>query len=85
MSPEPERDPFNTAVAAELTRLVGDEDTGLARLARLTGIHRSSLRRYLSGERGIRISELRKIARALHANVGDIFAEAERSIEQGNE
>lgn len=76
------RDPFNTAVAAELTRLVEQAQTGIVRLSRLTGIPRGSLKRYLDGERDLRVAELRKIADALHANVADVLTEAERSIKE---
>lgn len=78
----PIRDPFNTAVAAELTRLVGEEQTGIVRLVRLTGIPRASLKRYLDGDRDIRVAELRKIASALNVSVADILTEADRSIEK---
>lgn len=76
-----ERDPFNTAVAAELTDLVEKAQTGIVRLSRLTGIPRGSLKRYLDGERDIKVAELRKIADALNAPLADILAKAERSIQ----
>lgn len=78
----PIRDPFNTAVAAELTRLVGEEQTGIVRLVRLTGIPRASLKRYLDGDRDIRVAELRKIASALNVPVSEILAKADRSFQE---
>lgn len=77
-----DRDPFNTAVAAELKRLVIDDETGMMRLARKTGIPRSTLNRYLDGQRDIRVAELRKIADALNVPVGDVLTQAARSLEQ---
>lgn len=76
-----ERDPFNTAVAAVLTRLAEDDNTGPTRLVKITGISRATIDRYLNGERDIKVAELRKIAAALHVDIAEILAEAERSIE----
>lgn len=77
---EIERDPYNTAVAEELTLLVGEAQTGIVRLSKLTGIPRGTLRRYLDGDRDIKVAELRKIADALRVELADILREAERRL-----
>ena len=80
MNAEKERDPYNTAVAAELSRLVDQTETGMMRLSRLTGIPRGTLHRYLNGTRDIRIAELRKIVTAVDGDIADVLREAERSL-----
>jgi DNA-binding Xre family transcriptional regulator len=80
VSPDPARDPYNTAVAAELKARLQDDITGIVRLSKLTGIPRATLGRYLNGERDIRVGVLRKIAAALNVEVGDILTEAERRL-----
>lgn len=74
---EIERDPYNTAVAEELSVQVDKAQTGIVRLSKLTGIPRGTLRRYLDGERDIKVAELRKIADALNVALADILREAE--------
>jgi transcriptional regulator with XRE-family HTH domain len=76
------RDPYNNAVAKVLNDAFEAQDFGEARLVRATGISRSTLRRYLSGERDIRVAELRKIAAALRLPVSKILSEAERSLKK---
>ena len=78
----PERDPYNTAVAEELSHLVKEQQTGIVRLVRLTGIPRATLGRYLTGERDIKVAELRKIADALNVGIDEILIQAEGRIEQ---
>jgi hypothetical protein len=78
----PERDPYNTAVAAELSHLVEVQQTGIVRLVRLTGIPRATLGRYLAGDRDIKVAELRKIAEALNVGIDVILSEADRRLEQ---
>jgi transcriptional regulator with XRE-family HTH domain len=80
VSPDPARDPFNTAVAAELKARVQQDVTGIVRLSKLTGIPRATLGRYLDGERDIRVAVLRKIADALNVEVSAILTEAERRL-----
>ena len=77
MNPDPERDPFNTAVAAVLNRLYVADGSQMTRILDEAGMKKNTLLRYLSGERDIRVVELRKIAAALNADVADIVAEAE--------
>lgn len=79
----PERDPYNTAVAEELTHLVEEQKTGIVRLVRLTGIPRATLGRYLAGERDIKVAELRKIADALNVGIDVILTEAEGRLKEG--
>jgi len=78
---EPARDPFNTAVAQILNDLFVAKDFGEARLVRATGIPRATVRRYLNGERPIRVAELRKIAAAFDEPLADILTKAQRLIE----
>lgn len=81
MKAQPERDPFNTAVAKVLSEYFEEKDFGEARLVRATGIPRATVRRYLSGERDIRVAELRKIADAFEVPLAVILAKAEGHIQ----
>ena len=81
MNDKTTRDPFNTAVAKILSDIFAAKDFGEARLVRATGIPRATIRRYLSGERDIRVAELRKIADAFEVPLAGILTQAEREIE----
>ncbi len=76
----PVTDTFNAAVAAVLNDIYVADGSQLTRVTREAGISKMSLGRYLSGERHIRVVDLRKIAAALNAEVGDILTEAERRL-----
>lgn len=78
MPPKP--DPFNTAVAAVLNDLYIADGSQLTRITKETGISKMSLGRYLSGERHIRVVDLRKIADALNVDVADVVSKAERNL-----
>jgi transcriptional regulator with XRE-family HTH domain len=79
---EKTRDPYNTAIAAVLKDSFDSQDYGEARLVRATGISRASLRRYLDGDRDIKIADLRKIAAALHMTMPKVVSEADRRLKQ---
>ena len=82
MNDEITRDPFNTAVANVLNELYKAKGSELAYLAQEVGTSRMSIRRYLNGERDIRVAELRKFADALGVPVAYILTKAEGRVEQ---
>lgn len=84
MNDEITRDPYNTAVAGALNAEFESQDFGEARMVRATGIPRATLRRYLNGERDIRVAELRKITAALRVPVSRILNEAERRLKEND-
>jgi len=84
VSAEPERDPFNTAVAVVLKDAV-DRQMGVVRAAKLTGIPRSHLTRYLDGDRDIPVARLRKIAHALNVDMSTVLVQAQGRVEEGGE
>ena len=81
MNDEIERDPYNSAVAEVLNELYEKDGSQLARLAEAVGASRMTIRRYLKGDRDIRVAELRKFADALGVPIEDVFTEADRRVE----
>lgn len=79
---ETTRDPYNTAVAAALDRIYVSKGSPLAQVAEAVGISRMTVRRYLNGERDIRVVELRGFADALGVTVAEILREADRGVKQ---
>lgn len=61
------RDPYNSAVAEVLNELYKKNGSELAHLAEAVGASRMTIKRYLKGERDIRVAELRKISDALES------------------
>jgi transcriptional regulator with XRE-family HTH domain len=80
VTPDPARDPFNTAVAAVLNDLYVADGSQMTRVTQQMGVSKNTLLRYLDGERDIRVAELRKLAAALNTEVRTILAEAERRL-----
>ena len=78
---DPGRDPFNTAVADVLKQTV-DRQMGIVRAAKLTGIPRSTLTRYLDGDRDIPVAKLRLIAHALNVDMSTVLVQAQGRIEE---
>ena len=81
---ELDRDPFNTAVAEVLKDAV-DRQMGVVRAAKLTGIPRSTLTRYLDGDRDIPVAKLRKIAHALNVDMSTVLVQAQGRVEQDDD
>jgi len=79
------RDPYNTAVAAALDRIYVSKGSPLAQVADAVGVSRMTIRRYLNGDRDIRVAELRAFAEALGVSIAEILREADRDVEQGGE
>ena len=75
-------DPFDEVVSEVTKEIFTEQDFGKARLVRATGISRSTIGRYLDGERGMRVVELRKIADALGTTPAKILVEAQRRFQK---
>jgi len=80
---ESERDPYNSAVAEVLNEIYISKGSQLAQLAEAVGVARMSVRRYLEGERPIKVVVLRKFAKALNVSIDEVLTEADRRLEQG--
>ena len=78
------RDPFNTAVAEVLKEAV-DRQMGVVRAAKLTGIPRSTLSRYLDGERDIPVAKLRLISHTLNLDMSTVLVQAQGRVEEDRE
>ena len=84
MNTELDRDPFNTAVADVLKDVV-DRQMGVVRASKLTGIPRSTLTRYLDGDRDIPVAKLRLISHALGMDMSTVLVEAQGRLEQDDD
>jgi len=78
---ELERDPYNTTVAEVINEIYEANGSPLAATITKSGVSKNTILRYLSGERDIRVGELRKIAAALNVTLAQVMAEADRRFE----
>lgn len=76
------RDPYNEAVAEVLREIYINQGSPLGQVSAVVGVSRMSIRRYLTGERDIKVVELRRFAEALSVSVTSVLVEADRRLEQ---
>ena len=64
-------DPYNSAVAAELKRLISA--TSHQKLSQTTGIPETTISQYADGQIDIVVEDLRLLADALHVDIAEIL------------